>query len=177
MAACGVAMERTIPITLLALCAQSGQHDTEPDPADDLGTVANVDELADRLAHDPLIAIQAPCPEVQTVTTPSGPKIDPVDPWGVQLLTFQSNPKRPGYLCDVSCLLSTSQCWISSASDCHDSIPQPAQFPHAKRGQPSTLYVCVAASLASPIPLRETVTVTTSNDLEHPVTYYVRGVD
>jgi hypothetical protein len=167
-------MREALPITLFALCSQIEE---KPDPASQLGTVADFDDLEDRTQPDTVDAVAPICPIRQTVTTPSGPRIDPVDPWGIQTLTFLSDPRRPGYICEVSCLLSTSQCWLSSAEDCHDSLPIPSQFPKRKRGESSNLYVCVAASLASPIPLRETVSVITSNDLDNAVSYMVKGAD
>jgi hypothetical protein len=167
-------MQRAIPLSLFALCAEI---DERPDPADQLGTIADYDDLEDRLEPEYIEAEAPICPIRQTVTSPSGPKIDPIDPWGIQTLTFLSDPRRPGYICEVSCLLSTTQCWLSSAEDCHDSLPIPSQFPKRKRGESSNLYVCIAASMASPIPLRETVTITTSNDLANPLSYMVKGAD
>jgi hypothetical protein len=165
------------PLTYLAFCAS---YDDKPDPAHQLGTVADVaspDALDDLLAFDPLLASQPTCPHVETVQTPSGPRIDPEDPHGIQTLTFLSDPKRPGTLCAFSCLLSTSDCWMSSQADCSDAITIPATFPSGRRGSLSALYGCVQATPDSPIPLRETVTITTSNAPDDSIFYLVKGAD
>jgi hypothetical protein len=152
--------------------------DDKPDPALHLGTVAvDADDLEVRLSGDPLLATPPACPHLETVETPTGPRIDPEDPHGVQLLTFHSDPRRPGTLCSVSCLLSTTDCWVSTLPDCTDAVTVPHTFPSGRRGTLSALYVCVQATTDSPIPLRETVTITTSNDPDGSIFYLVKGSD
>lgn len=167
-------MHRISPVFALGLCAQVSEH---PDPSEHLGTLADYEDLEDQIQDPPLEAEQPYCPILQTVTTPSGPRIDPHDPYGIQTLTLISNPRKPGWICDVGCLLSTSDCWVSSSLDCGDQLDTPTQFPKGKWGSSSTLYVCIQATLDSPIPLKETVSIITSNDLDNAVQYMVKGAD
>ena len=129
-----------------------------------------------KTVQHPLLEAEQPyCPILQTVTTPSGHGLTH-DPYGIQTLTLISNPRKPGWICDVACLLSTLIVGFI-ITDCGDQLDTPTQFPKGKWGTSSTLYVCIQATLDSPIPLKENVSIITSNDLDNAVQHMVKGAD
>ena len=155
---------------LFALCAVLsllGADTGEIDPAEYLGAL-----------DDGPPGLQAvhycPGPE-HAVQTPGGPRLDPSDPYATHTLTLHSDPADPGQICSLSCLYSSTRCYVSSTRECKDRHSLPAKFPAGPAGTPSTLTICIAATRSSSIPLVETVTITTSNDPDTPVWYVVRG--
>ena len=155
---------------ILAFCAVLafiGADTGEIDPSEYLGALDDGPPGLQAVEH---------CPgPADVVQTPSGPRLDPSDPYALHTLTLHSDPTSPGKICSLSCLHLSTRCYVSSTIECKDQHSLPATFPSGRRGTSSRLYVCVGATPDSTIPLVETVTITTSNDPNVPIWYAVRG--
>ena len=150
--------------TVLALL---GADTGEIDPSDYLGALDDGPDglQVPQFCHGPASAVQ----------TPDSPHIDPSDPYALHTLTLHSDPTDPGQICSLSCLHTSTRCYVSSSRECKNRHSLPARFPTGPRGTQSQLYVCIGATARSTIPLVETVTITTSNDPDTPIWYVVRG--
>lgn len=155
---------------LFALCALLGMvcADTgDIDPSEYLGAI-----------DDGPIGLSAahPCPGPPgAVRTPTEPRLDQTGPYGMHTLTLHSDPIDPGQICSLACLYESTRCYVSSSIECKDRHSLPARFPRGTIEDGSSLYVCVGATIASEVPLIETVTITTTNDLKAPIWYTVKG--
>ena len=158
---------RPILFALFALLSVLGADTGEIDPAEYLGA------LDDGPPHD---ADLTTCPgSPNGVHVPPGPGIDPANEDGWHVLELHGDPSNPGFICSVSCIYASTQCLVSSSSACDAEVDTPAQFPGGAPGSASSLFVCVAATADSTVPLVETVTITTSNNPDTPIWYVVRG--
>lgn len=152
----------------------------ERDPVVDLGALAD-DEEDVRASIDPEL-LDDGCAAQAVGIQAVGPRtIDPQDPYTLMAITMQAT--IPGEaeegtdakLCNFACTLSTTDCWLSRTTACEPIEDQtmPVSF-GATTEAPGHLVLCIQATGASKLPLRELVELQT-NDGGLPRRFVVTG--
>jgi len=135
----------TTPI-FLAFCAVLaflGADTGELDPAEYLGAIDD--------GPGGLSAVHY-CPgPTDAVQTPTGPRLDPTDPYALHTLTLNSDPTDPGQICSLSCLHKSTRCYVSSDSRAGqgDSVVTSANIISPGRGASSPRRVAPLTKPAS----------------------------